>query len=75
MNEVQFLNEQCQKMFGEPIRTSVDSVEIFNGKHYVTISIILPTGEVFTATGNNKKEAKIIAAKEAIEVINLDSLL
>lgn len=71
MNEVQFLNEQCQKMFGEPIRTSVDSVEVSNGRHYVTASVILPTGEVFTATGNNKREAKILAAKEAIEVINL----
>jgi hypothetical protein len=71
MSNVVRLNEISQKQWGHSIITRVESVEGKPHEPVVTVSIKLPSGIIFKASGKNQKAAKEQAAKEALEAIGL----
>lgn len=67
MNPIIQLSELCQKEFGQNIETSVDGTSGADHCPEVFVTITLPNGEEFKASGSNKKIAKQEAAKNALQ--------
>lgn len=65
-NPISELNELVQKQFGESIKTKILSKEGADHTPTIKVAIYLPNGQMFTASGANKREAKQRAAQEAL---------
>ena len=66
-NPIIELAEKIQKRFGANIETRVINKTGADHCPVITVEIELPNGEIFTASGKNKKEAKQKAARKALE--------
>lgn len=67
MNPIVELAELCQKKFRSNIETSVDGQYGEDHCPTIEVSITLPCGEVFSASGSNQKLAKQKAAMKALD--------
>lgn len=70
-NPIVELAEFCQQKFRANITTSVDGKSGADHCPKIFISITLPCGERFEASGTNQKEAKQKAAREALAWLNM----
>ena len=66
-NPIIELAELVQLQYGKNIETRVTGKTGADHCPVITVEIELPNGEIFTASGINKKEAKQKAAREALE--------
>jgi len=66
-NPIIELAELVQRQYGKNIETRVTGKTGADHCPVITVEIELPNGEIFTASGINKKEAKQKAAREALE--------
>ena len=66
-NPIVELAELVQRQYGKNIETRVINKTGADHCPVITVEIELPNGEIFTASGKNKKEAKQKAAREALE--------
>lgn len=71
MNPIVELAEKVQSVYGESIITRVMDKQGPDHMPEITVEIELPTGEIFVATGMNKKLAKQEAAIQALNSIGL----
>lgn len=67
MNPIIELAELCQKKFRANIETRVINKVGADHCPVISVEIELPNGDIFTASGNNQKEAKQKAAREALK--------
>lgn len=65
-NPIIELAEKIQKKFGKNIQTRVTNKVGPDHSPVISVEIELPNGEKYTASGNNKKEAKRKAAEKAL---------
>ena len=65
------LSEAVQENTGENIVTRVIGKTGADHQPSVSVEIKLPDGDVYTAAGKNKKEAKNKAAIEALKVLEV----
>lgn len=66
-NPISQLAEIIQARDGENIETAVISKSGADHDPVIEVSITLPSGKVYTATGGNKRIAKRIAAEIALK--------
>lgn len=66
-NPIIELAELVQRQYGKNIETRVINKTGADHCPVITVEIELPNGDIFTASGKNKKEAKQKAAREALE--------
>jgi dsRNA-specific ribonuclease len=66
-NPIVELAEKIQKRFGANIETRVTNKVGADHCPVISVEIELPNGEIFTASGKNKKEAKQKAAEIALK--------
>lgn len=69
-NPIVKLGETVQKLYGGSIKTEVLDVVGKSHNPVVTVRVTLPDGASFEASGMNQKEAKKIAAVEALDYLH-----
>ena len=66
-NPIIKLAEICQKVYGKNIETKVTGKKGADHMPTVSVAITLPNGNIYRASGSNKRIAKRAAAENALK--------
>jgi hypothetical protein len=69
-NPVQVLNERCQQIWRRNMSTIVVGLEGEDHCPTVYVEITLPDGRTFEGKADNQRQARVVAAKKALESID-----